>query len=471
MSDDPSQPARYSRRVRREQARQLAKEMLKSQGKASSARQEYSTDFLWGLIFFLGSVAWPYIFPEGSPPVIVLAWVMWSVAFFFVARLFFRWSRDKHHFRFAGFLIVVVAATFAYWAATSIWRITRPTYLYVVPTRNLIDAERRAFFVMQAGPQSLSNVEISIRDNKAGTVQREKFAEIDSGPQNPLAPRYIWLKPSTPWDEDYTVTVTSSKKPRAIQRLIVRGTHRLVQFATDISVDGKSTPVIECRDPLLPTSYDLARSSDQSCDKLMGLPSDVEDRLEPSPYNVKRPDGSVTLKRLKAVTPQSGAESQSDTRRLSEWQRGTIVSGISQHAGKRILIMASTGSNTWSYAQGFRDVFVSSGWKVEGPKAVPAIDELIIDVQLSANGILGVPQKPEEAAVMNSFTQAGIKHREHLVLDSDINPGLLVLWVGAKSPEGISPDDCSPISFKPKPGGAKPCALVSQARAVPIPPP
>jgi hypothetical protein len=472
VSENTPHRGRKSRNARREQARQLAKELLKSPSKPPSPHRAYGTDLLWALIFFLVHVAWPYIVPEESLPSIVAAWLMWAFALFFVARLFLRWSRDRNWIKSSRFVAVVAAATFLYFAATSIWLIAQPTYLYLVPTHNLINSERRAFFVMQVGPQPLTNIEIALRDNKSGDIQLEKYLKIDAGPQNPLAPRYFWFTPSAPWDEDYTVTITSSKKPRAIQRLILRSTHHLIQFATDVRVDGRSTPVLECRDPLLPASYELARSSPQPCDKRMDLSSEVEDKVQPAPYNFELPDGSVAIKRLRVLTPQSESESQSDTRRLSEWQRGKIGSEVSQYPGKNILIMASSGKNTWSYAQDFRDVFVSSGWNVEGPTPVPPIDELIIDVQLSTNGKLGTPPKSEALAVLNSFKEAGIKQRERNTLDPDIRPDLLVLWVGARSPEGISPDECAPISFKPKPNGSKPCSLITQTpKAVPFPPP
>jgi hypothetical protein len=472
VSENPPQRGRESRRVRREQARQLAKELLKSSGKPATSPRAYGTDLLWALIFFLVHVAWPYIVPEESFLSIVAAWLMWALALFFVARLFLRWSRDRNWVKSSGFVVAVAAATFLYFAATSIWLIAQPSYLYLVPTHNLINAERRAFFVTRVGPQPLSNTEIALRDNKSGAIQVEKYSEIDGGPQNALAPRYFWFTPSTPWDEDYTVTITSSKKPRAIQRLIVRSTHHLIQFAADVRVDGRSTPLLECRDPLLPASYQLALNSTQPCGQWMDLLPEFEDNLQPAPYNVESPDGSVSMKRLRVLTAQSESESQSDTRHLSEWQRGKIGSEVSQYLGKKVLIMASSGKNTWSYAQEFRDVFASSGWKVEGPKHLPPIDELIIDLQLSTNGRLGTPPKSEVLAVLNSFKAAGIKHRERIMLDPDISPDLLVLWVGAKSPEGISPDECAPISFKPKPDASKPCSSISQTpKAVPFPPP
>jgi hypothetical protein len=88
------------------------------------------------------------------------------------------------------------------------------------------------------------------------------------------------------------------------------------------------------------------------------------------------------------------------------------------------------------------------------------------------NGKRGVPPKPEALAVMNSLKEAGIKHRTRYMLDTDISPDLLVLWVGAKSPEGIRPDECALIPFKPKAGALPPCSFVGQTlKPVPLPPP
>jgi hypothetical protein len=418
-------------------------------------------------------VPWHYIVPEDTFLSVAVAWFLWGCALFFLARLFARWSRDKNWHKFLCWTVVATSSVaFLYFASTSIWMITQPAYLYLVPTHNLIEAERRAFFIQQVGSRSFTNIEIALRDNKSSTIQLERISEIDAGPQNPLAPHYFWFAPSTPWDEDYTVTITSSKKPKVIQRLVVRSTRHVLQFAVDVRADGRSTPLLECRDRLLPTSYQLAQNSTQPCDKWMDLSPDLENRLEPAPYTVELPNGDLQIRKTKMIAPQFGAESQPDTRHFSEWQRGQIIAEISQFPAKKILIMASSGGNTWSYAQDFRNAFSSGRWNVQGPKHVPPIYERIIDVQVSVNGNLGVPQKPEVSAVMNGLKKAGTKHREYTMLDLDIRPDLIVLWVGAKSPEGINPDDCAPISFNPKPDVTEPCALVEQTpKSIPFPPP
>src|SRR5260370_32292686 len=59
-----------------------------------------------------------------------------------------------------------------------IWLVGRPTYVYLIPTSNLIDAERRAFFVEQSGPHNLNNVEIAVVDNKSGAIHRSEERRV-----------------------------------------------------------------------------------------------------------------------------------------------------------------------------------------------------------------------------------------------------------------------------------------------------
>jgi hypothetical protein len=63
----------------------------------------------------------------------------------------------------------------------------------------------------------LSRVEVALKDNKSG--QTQSYPEIDSGLLR--ADQYFWLTPSSRWDEDYTVTVTS-RESHSSQELIVR---------------------------------------------------------------------------------------------------------------------------------------------------------------------------------------------------------------------------------------------------------
>jgi hypothetical protein len=66
------------------------------------------------------------------------------------------------------------------------------------------------FFVKIIEPPILLRVEVALKDNKSGQTHVESYPEIpeiDSGLRR--ADQYFWFTPSSRWDEDYTVTVTS----------------------------------------------------------------------------------------------------------------------------------------------------------------------------------------------------------------------------------------------------------------------
>lgn len=79
-----------------------------------------------------------------------------------------------------------------------------------------------AFFVKIIELPILSRVEVALKDNKSGQAHVESYPEIpeiDSGLLR--ADQYFWFTPSSRWDEDYTVTVTS-RESHSSQELIVR---------------------------------------------------------------------------------------------------------------------------------------------------------------------------------------------------------------------------------------------------------
>jgi hypothetical protein len=57
-----------------------------------------------------------------------------------------------------------------------------PTFLYLVPTRELIDCERRAFFVNHSGLKRLENVRVIIKDNKSGPSKRSTTIRMELSP-------------------------------------------------------------------------------------------------------------------------------------------------------------------------------------------------------------------------------------------------------------------------------------------------
>ena len=76
-----------------------------------------------------------------------------------------------------------------------------------------------AFLVKIIELPILSRVEVALKDNKSGQAHVESYPEIDSGLLR--ADQYFWFTPSSRWDEDYTVTVTS-RESHSSQELIAR---------------------------------------------------------------------------------------------------------------------------------------------------------------------------------------------------------------------------------------------------------
>ena len=207
------------------------------------------------------------------------------------------------------------------------------TYIYLTPTAELMDCQKRAFFVKIIGPQILSRVEVALKDNKSGQTHAQSFAEIDPGPLR--SDQYLWFVPSSPWDEDYTVTVTS-RESHSSQRLIVRGTHHQIQFATQVAVEDEASPALSCRDKLLPSSYALASKEARFCYEAMKLPEDVTSTLDV--YSYESPDGSVTVRNARSLPAPSELDEQSDQRHLTDYQKQFLWPVLKRYQAPRLSI-------------------------------------------------------------------------------------------------------------------------------------
>jgi len=344
------------------------------------------------------------------------------------------------------------------------------TFLYLIPSRELIDCERRAFFVNHSGLKGIQNVRIIVKDNKSGAVQENDDFKtgIDPGPQNPDAPRYIWVTPSHPWDEDYTITITGTKF-RSVQEIVLRSAKQNAQFALQVTVDPGTKPVLKCRDPLLPDTYSLSRGSQDDCTALTALDAGILSKLKPEIYGFQRPNGDFTMVRLRKLPPAFDLDSQSEDRHLTEYQQAIMRPRLFRYRGTKLLILYAGGPKTLAYATSFRDFFRSLGWRVDGPRFVPVGDEELVDVQVSiSNRYWNTPY-----SMANDLMSAlgGTKHRQRFVYDDAVPPDLIVLWVGPKSPDNFKPDDCAPAALRPKPTEHNTCEMVSQTNTLcPFPP-
>jgi hypothetical protein len=117
---------------------------------------------------------------------------------------------------------------------------------------------------------------------------------------------------------------------------------------------------------------------------------------------------------------------------LKEWQQVLILTAISQYPGHKVLILSGVGDETAAYANQFRDLFQKAKWIVDGPKPAP-IDQVVFDVQFSIDPYIFT--HPEVQPILSAFDSARIRHRPG-THDPNIPTDWVVLWVGARPPEG-----------------------------------
>lgn len=415
----------------------------------------------------IGLVAFGYKVAESS---ILLASASYLLALLVVLRGFKEWCTTRPKtitLRSASITVLLVFGWLDYhWIRDT----TTPTFLYLVPSHELIDCQRRAFFVNHSGPKPLQNVKIVIKDNKSGNVQESNDfgSGIEPGPQNPDAPRYIWVIPSHPWDEDYTITVTATGL-HSIQETILRSANKSVQFAVRIAFDPTKKPLATCRDASLSQAYSLARDSQESCNRLMGVDPALLNQLKPEFNGFQQPNGNYTVVRLRKLPSPPELDSQSEDRHLTEYEQSIMRSKLSKYAGAKIELLYAGGPKTLAYAKIFRDFFRSIQWQVDGPRLVPPGNEGMVDIQVSVSKHYWNTPYPRGADLLSSLE--GLKHTRRYVYDEAIQPDLIVLWIGPQSPSNFTPDDCAPASLRPRLGEPHTCEFVRQAPGVcPFPP-
>jgi hypothetical protein len=298
---------------------------------------------------------------------------------------------------------------------------------------------------------------IALKDNKSGRTYSQTFPEIDTSARS--SDTFFWFSPSSPWDEEYGVTV-ATRESHSSQKLIVSSIQHHIQFATQIVVDDEKEPVLSCRDSLLPASYMLAAKERQTCMSVMKLPEDVQSTLDV--YSYQRPDGSLTIRKMRTLPPPSELDELSEDRHISEYQRQIINPILSRYTGSNVLIYFAGGDKSKAYAEEFRQMFSARIWTVKGPIMAPVGNERIIDAQMSVNYEENWNKNnPKAQDLLSTFKQAGIKQRSRLSLDPKVPRGLIVLWIGPRSPKDVSPDQCLSAEMEPKPGEHHACEMLS----------
>ena len=144
----------------------------------------------------------------------------------------------------------------------------------------------------------------------------------------------------------------------------------------------------------------------------------------------------------------------SPDRRLTELQTVRLVASLSQTPPQRVRIVASQGDETQGYALQFKRVLAASRWKVVGPVPAP-ITVAPMDLQVSINGGFFAGNIPTAYTSFRSILDfVGLKCRQKFVFDPAVAPDEIVLWVGAKSPDNMRPENYPPLALKPTGDGS-----------------
>jgi hypothetical protein len=400
--------------------------------------------------------------------------ISWLIIVCLSLRIIWRW-RGLANFRNATKILisVMLIAGVAYLVYAPMrktyFTTVKPSWIYIVPSPSLVECQRRAFLIKHVGLTTIPNPDVVLWDNNANKGHAEHYSEI--GPDTSLAPKYFWWEPSHPWDEDYTISITSGDN-HIVQHLLARTSHGKLQFASEVELNGKS--VFRCRDPLIPYYYTVADDTDAPpCDASMSIADEVSQRFEPKSDNYQNPNGSLVILTPKTLSTAPGSEGHSEVRHLWEYQKTWIQWGLAKYPGTRVLVLASdTGTETWNFAQDLSAALRDARWTVEGPRKLPAVYNGILDVQVSTDNQL--PARPEATSLVDALTRAGIKQHNGFVYDPDILRGMLVIWVGSRSPDGFL-NQCMGAPFNSKAMTQHPCLMVSQIAGVgkscPFPPP
>ncbi|MBZ5697491.1 MAG: hypothetical protein LAN18_02975 [Acidobacteriia bacterium] len=412
------------------------------------------------LILFSAQVALPMM---GVQQNFWGAVVCWIVILLLAIRIVWKWEttkRLKNFLRLATSIAIVGVTLCVIWGpmTKTFYLTVKPSFIFLVPTEELVNCERRAFVVKHIGKKILTNVDVTLLDNDTNRGEVTKYPEIAPGAPDPMAPKYIWWSPSHPWFEDYTITAVSGDM-RISQRLIVRSTQKKLQLASEVSINGK--PEFSCRDPLLPSSYTVALDAREACESKMSVSQETKKMMELGSSNYQLPNGDYKINTIRTLSAPPGVEGQSENRHIWEYQRIWMVADLSKYPGTRVLLLASdTGADTWKYAQDLRDTLRLAQWSVDGPQKLPAAYDGLLDIQVSRDNVIAT--RPEVQAVMNTLTRAGVKHRTRPVSDPDIGHEMIVVFIGSRSPDAVNPDDCAGVPFKADKITDKPCAMIAQ---------
>jgi hypothetical protein len=125
----------------------------------------------------------------------------------------------------------------------------------------------------------------------------ETFTEIDPEPLPEGAqPPHLWVRPIKPWDEDYTIAITS-RETSSTQRIRVGCSDqtREVFFAIRVVAVGKTSPQFTCRDQPFEGLSEWKSDKKQPCSSLVPPSPQFEAVLYPRPYILTLPSSLIDM--------------------------------------------------------------------------------------------------------------------------------------------------------------------------------
>ena len=206
-------------------------------------------------------------------------------------------------------------------------------YIFVIPTDSLVDGNR-LLFVRESGTKQFKNVTLAIQDNNTPMFLPlvERYTEsVGANLDNPLAPRYIAIKPATPWKEEYTIVVTSDDAPALTEHLFVLSAGHKFRTAVEV-ISANERVLLRCLDSGIPRDFNVTIKSNRECgDKYKVAPN--RENISPHPVLIMRPDGSADNVG-NPVIPAPQFLDASDTRHLFDYQRAKITEATENTLGQ-----------------------------------------------------------------------------------------------------------------------------------------
>jgi hypothetical protein len=148
---------------------------------------------------------------------------------------------------------------------------------------------------------------------------------------------------------------------------------------------------------------------------------------------------------LPPLVTHSHPETDTDVRRLSEWQKSQLLQTLRLYPKHKVLVVFVGGALTRRYAQDFVDIFRVSRWMVKGPipLTITRKQGSIDDVQVSIpKGDFG-HESQLDVDLHDAFKKVKIKGGDDLVCALNRRDVIAIL-VGTKSPDEESPSDHPP---------------------------